>query len=103
MPSITLPYVDKMVHIAFHFGFTTVWFLYFRKQFESPNTYKSLLMAFVFSVFFGIMIELIQGLYTATRAQDVTDIFANSLGGTMAIISIVFYKTFWSKNKKLTI
>ncbi|KVV14506.1 VanZ family protein [Flavobacterium sp. TMP13] len=97
IPLVTIPLIDKIVHFTFHFGFTIIWFLYFRRQFLTPNTYKSLLMAFVFSVFFGIIIEMLQGFYTATRAQDVTDVLANTFGGTFAIITIVFYTSYISK------
>ena len=100
LPTFEFPFIDKIVHFTFHFGFTMVWFLYFEKQFESSNYYKSLLISFVFSVLFGIIIELSQGLFTATRAQDVTDILANTVGGTVAIVVVIFYKTYLSKKIK---
>lgn len=98
LPLVTVSHIDKVVHFSFHFGFTIVWFLYFKRQFKFPNLYKSLLLAFVFSVFFGIIIEILQGVYTATRAQDVTDILANTFGGTIAMIVILLYYKYGSKN-----
>lgn len=50
-----------------------------------------MLLAFILSVYFGIIIEILQGFYTNTRAQDVMDILANTFGGTTAMIVILLY------------
>lgn len=50
-----------------------------------------LMVAFMFSVFCGIAIEVLQGLYTATRREDVLDVAANVSGATLAVLGIVIY------------
>ena len=86
LPSITIPYFDKLVHVGFHFGITLFWFLYLNIRFNWTNIYKALLLAFVFSVLFGIGIEIAQGFYTQTRSQDVADVLSNTIGGCLAIV-----------------
>jgi VanZ family protein len=48
-----------------------------------------LALAFVFSFFLGIAIELIQQFFTTTRTADVLDVLANISGATLAIIAII--------------
>lgn len=43
------------------------------------------------SVFFGIIIEILQGLYTTTRREDILDVAANVFGATLAVFTIVIY------------
>ncbi len=50
-----------------------------------------LMTSFVLSVFFGIAIEVLQGLYTTTRKEDILDILANISGATLAVFVIVIY------------
>lgn len=50
-----------------------------------------LMIAFMLSVFFGIAIEVLQGLYTTTRKEDALDVAANISGATLAVFSIVMY------------
>jgi VanZ family protein len=89
IPIIQIPYIDKVVHSVFHFVFTALWFLYFKKKFSSANIVKSLILSFVFSLLFGISIELLQQYITLTRTADVIDVLANILGASLAVISII--------------
>jgi VanZ family protein len=49
------------------------------------------MIAFALSVFFGIAIEVLQGLYTTTRREDILDVAANVFGATSAIFMIAAY------------
>lgn len=89
IPQISIPNLDKVVHAFFHFVFTTLWFLFFKKRLNSVNNSKPLAISFVLSVFFGIGIEIFQGLFTATRSADVFDVLANITGATLAVVLIV--------------
>lgn len=48
-----------------------------------------LAISFVFSVLFGIGIELLQAFLTTTRKADIFDVFANVTGATLAVIVII--------------
>jgi len=94
IPAINFPSIDKIVHFCFHFGFTISWILFFKKELKGKGAddYKAYLISFIFSVFFGITIEILQSALTVTRASDVTDVLANSLGAVVAVFSAIAFK-----------
>ena len=94
IPAVNFPSIDKIVHFCFHFGFTISWILFFKKEFKGKTTddYKAYLISFIFSVFFGITIEILQSILTKTRAADVADILGNAIGATAAIFSAMVFK-----------
>jgi VanZ family protein len=94
IPSVNFPSIDKIVHFCFHFGFTISWILFFKKELKgkAADDYKAYLVSFIFSVFFGITIEILQGVFTTTRAADVTDILANTIGGTTGVFTAIALK-----------
>ncbi|MDR7371923.1 VanZ family protein [Flavobacterium aquidurense] len=94
IPAVNFPSIDKIVHFCFHFGFTISWILFFKKELKGRHAddYKAYLVSFIFSVFFGITIEILQGVFTVTRAADVTDVLANTLGATIAVFTAIAFK-----------
>ncbi|PBJ11690.1 VanZ family protein [Flavobacterium sp. ACN6] len=94
VPAVNFPSIDKIVHFCFHFGFTISWILFFKKELKGKEAddYKAYLISFIFSVFFGITIEILQNALTATRAADVSDILANALGAFTAVFSAIAFK-----------
>lgn len=94
IPVVNFPSIDKIVHFCFHFGFTISWILFFKKELKGrdANEYKAYLVSFIFSVFFGITIEILQGVFTVTRASDVSDVLANALGAVAAVFSAIAFK-----------
>ncbi|MBO9586910.1 MAG: VanZ family protein [Flavobacterium sp.] len=94
IPAINFPSIDKIVHFCFHFGFTISWILFFKKELKGKDSddYKAYLISFIFSVFFGITIEILQSALTVTRTADVTDILANALGAFVAVFSAIGFK-----------
>lgn len=84
-PKVDIISFDKYVHSFFHFVFTTLWFLVFKFDFIQTNKRTPYLWAFFFSVFVGILIELIQKYCTENRAGDVKDVAANVLGASLAV------------------
>ena len=90
---------DKLGHIAFHFGLTLSWFLYFKTRKANQGYRNALIKAFLISLFYGIMIEVFQSLFTATRQADIKDVFANTVGATL-VIFLVFLIKQYSKAKK---
>jgi VanZ family protein len=94
IPTIDIPNLDKCIHTFFHFVFTLVWFLFLRKQLQHNNVIKPLLYSFLFSVFFGIGIEIMQQLCTTTRSADFFDFVANAIGATLALFTVVLCNKF---------
>jgi len=94
IPAVSFPSIDKIVHFCFHFGFTISWILFFKKELKgkSADDYKAYLVSFIFSMFFGITIEILQGVFTTTRASDVTDILANTIGATTGVFTAIAFK-----------
>ncbi|KLT71801.1 MULTISPECIES: VanZ family protein [Flavobacterium] len=94
IPAVSFPSIDKVVHFCFHFGFTISWILFFKKELKGKSTddFKAYLISFIFSVFFGITIEILQGVLTTTRAADVADVLANTIGSTTAIFTAIALK-----------
>nr|WP_294782399.1 VanZ family protein [uncultured Flavobacterium sp.] len=94
IPAVNIPSIDKIVHFCFHFGFTISWILFFKKELtgKGAEDFKAYLISFIFSVFFGITIEILQGALTTTRAADVTDILANALGAVIAVFTAIALK-----------
>lgn len=91
LPVITIANLDKYIHAFFHFVFTSLWILFFRTQLKNPNKYKPVFVSFMLSVFFGILIEILQLEFTTTRSADVFDILANIAGATLATFLVTFY------------
>lgn len=89
VPQVSIQNLDKVVHAFFHFIFTTLWVLFFKKHFGAASISKALVISFVFSLFFGILIEILQELCTTTRHADVFDVLANLLGATLSVIVIM--------------
>ncbi len=95
LPSVEVLKFDKFGHFTFHFGITTLWFLFWKTTFKNENKY-ALFKAFLFSFFFGVAIEIAQYLFTTTRNGDVLDVIANTNGALMAVLLIFIV----SKTKK---
>ena len=89
LPQINVSNFDKLGHITFHFGITFLWFLVFKFYILNGNK-KALRKAFLFSFFYGIIIEIFQDQFTATRSGDIFDVIANSTGSLLAITFIIF-------------
>ena len=91
IPVVNIENLDKIVHAFFHFVFTSLWILFFKTQIKDPGSYKPYIISFLFSVLFGITIEIMQGQYTTTRKEDALDVVANMVGAVLALFLIFLY------------
>jgi len=91
IPVVKIENLDKIVHAFFHFVFTSLWILFFKTQIKDPGSYKPYVISFLFSVLFGITIEIMQGQYTTTRKEDALDVVANMVGAVLAVFLIFLY------------
>lgn len=89
LKQVTVPNFDKVVHVFFHFVFTALWFLFFKKKLEGENSSRPLIVSIVLSFVFGIIIELLQQFFTTSRSGDILDVLANLFGAVLAVVSIV--------------
>ena len=92
--SISIENLDKIVHIFFHFVFTFLLYLFFRKSLKGPGILKPILISIFFSFSFGIIIEILQELFTTTRHADVFDVLANFFGATLSVLTILVWNKF---------
>ncbi|WP_091083240.1 VanZ family protein [Flavobacterium gillisiae] len=98
IPAVNIENLDKVVHAFFHFVFTSLWILFFKTQIKDPDSYKPYIISFLFSVLFGVTIEILQGQYTTTRKEDALDVLANMVGASLAVFSVILY----FKNRRLS-
>ncbi len=96
LPEVSVFQFDKLGHFTFHFGLTFLWFLFWKTTYKTENKF-AVLKAFLFSVFFGIGIEICQGLFTTTRQSEIQDVLANSLGALTAVLVIFLANKFRAK------
>lgn len=80
---IGLQISDKILHASGYCLLTISWLLAFR-----PKTYlwKSLILAALAVFIYGIIIEILQGLFNYNRQADIYDVFANLVGITVATL-----------------
>ncbi|WP_414000076.1 VanZ family protein [Flavobacterium sp. W1B] len=91
VPSVNVQNFDKYVHVFFHFVFTFLWILFLKEQTKNGNSKKPYLVSFLFSVFFGMLIEIAQGAFTINRQADVFDVLANTTGAFLAVLVLSIY------------
>lgn len=94
IPQINVLYIDKLIHVVFHFVFTALWFLYLKKKLVGSNYFQLLSFSLIGSFVFGIAIELMQQYFTTTRSADIFDILANLFGAFLAVITILLLNRF---------
>ncbi len=80
----TIKYKDKIVHIGIYIIYTIVWYAYFNSNKQNPNYTKAILLAFTT----GILIEILQGVFTINRTAETLDVVANSIGIALAILAL---------------
>lgn len=83
--------LDKFVHVFFHFVLMVLCFLFFQKYTNAKNSIKCIIISFLFSVFFGIGIEIAQELFTTTRHADVFDVLANISGAILGVAVVILF------------
>lgn len=101
VPKVGLQDADKYVHFTFHFVFMWLWFLYFKSRKNELGKTKTIFLVFLLSFLYGISVEIMQGLFTATRKADLFDVLANTSGALTAGIAIVIYQKYIAKEKSL--
>lgn len=83
LPKVKIYGFDKIAHVIIHLVFTFLWFMSLMSL--KLKFKKAIFFAFLFSVAFGISIEILQQLLTTTRKADILDVLANITGGFLTV------------------
>lgn len=81
------PYTDKLVHFAMYFGFMSVLIFENRKKIKNRG---QLFQTACIPLGFGILMEILQALFTVSRTGSFYDVLAN-LSGIIISLSIWLY------------
>ncbi len=88
IPKVRFVYVnDKVVHILIHFILSFIWVSYFFIYNKRNINFKNLLIIILLCFFYGIIIEIIQQLFIASRHADIFDILANTIGSILGALA----------------
>jgi len=91
---INISYLDKLAHVLIHWAFSFIWLWYFFLNDKCHISVKMVFVTLLMCFFYGILIEVSQHCFTATRKFDLYDIVANGIGSLMGLLffQIVKYK-----------
>lgn len=80
---------DKAIHATAYFIMCSLWFLFlFFKGLKTKPRKTALWVAALWSLFFGMVIEILQLDFTTYRTGDYKDMIANSTGVLLSAICI---------------
>lgn len=90
LPKIQISGADKIIHGFIYFILINMWLLYFYKKMNFRFKAKWVLILLISILLYGIIIEIFQGLFTASRSADIFDIAANFVG---SLLGIFFFRS----------
>ncbi|MCF7568372.1 VanZ family protein [Sabulilitoribacter arenilitoris] len=97
LPNVGISHADKIFHFLVYSVLAFLWVNTFFFKFKCKKT-KAILYATLFSIIFGIIIEVLQGSITASRHTDVYDAVANTLGVLIMMLILLINKKAYIKN-----
>ena len=92
LPSLGVSFGDKIYHFLSYTILAFLWYHTFFLKFKFKNS-KALANTFLFCTVFGIIIEALQGMFTAYRAADFYDVVANTSGVLFIVLIITLKNT----------
>lgn len=98
IPKVGFELSDKVIHFIAYGFLLFFWFLFALITFKHNSYIKILIAASLFSIIYGIIIEVLQGVLVLTREADFQDVIANFAG-----ISFTFLLLVLLRNKILTL
>lgn len=97
LPKTDVPSADKIVHTIMYFGVASVLMLNQTSYLREKISRKQMWFAFLFSVGFGTLMEIIQH-FLPWRSGSIYDFIANTLGVIIAIM-VMLIATRYYKSK----
>ena len=79
---LNFPWTDKLVHFAMYSGLMAVIVLEHRSQLKG---FRKILTVSLIPLSFGVLMELLQALFTSTRTASFLDIIADMAGITAVV------------------
>jgi VanZ family protein len=97
LPDIGIDFGDKIFHFLAYCLLTYLWFNAFFYSFKFKKK-QAIFFAVIVAILFGILIEVLQDTLTVSRALDIYDVAANTLGSLLASIALWFKNNLHVKN-----
>ncbi|MDO6761036.1 VanZ family protein [Tamlana sp. 2_MG-2023] len=88
LPDVGVSFGDKIFHFLAYGLLTMLWFGTFFLNFNFKEK-QAILYALILAVIFGILIEVLQDTMTVSRALDVYDMVANTIGALLASLLLM--------------
>ncbi|KAB1069701.1 hypothetical protein F6U93_02470 [Tamlana haliotis] len=88
LPNVGVSFADKIFHFLAYGLLTILWYATFLLNFNLKEK-QAILYALIFSVVFGILIEVLQDTLTVSRALDIFDMVANTIGALLAALTLM--------------
>lgn len=85
LPKVSPQNADKYVHFLFYFILTLLLIL---NLVNKVGLKQSIIISFFIAVFYGIIIEILQGVLTENRSPELADALFNSFGSFTATIVV---------------
>jgi VanZ family protein len=86
---LAIPTMDKLVHFGMYFFLMSVILIEHRR---SIRTMKHLLIAALVPFAYGVLMEVLQYMFTSTRSGDFLDALADGLGVLCAVLLWIIIK-----------
>ena len=91
-----IPYLDKLVHLCMYAALMFVLILENRNNLLSTRSYLYLSLI---PLFFGLLIEIMQSMFTVSRSGDITDLAADAIGIVIAIGFWLIIKRIFNRDR----
>ncbi|MCE5347937.1 MAG: VanZ family protein [Bacteroidales bacterium] len=85
----TIPFIDKIVHFGMYFIFMSV--IIFENRKTLINI-RFLLLAAIIPLFYGVLMEILQAVFTTSRSGSIYDVIANLTGILVSILIWLWVK-----------
>lgn len=80
LPKFNFKINDKLIHAIIFTILSSIWLFYAYQQNRKRSVFKNIVWILSLCFLYGIIIEILQGHFIATRKADVLDVLANILG-----------------------
>jgi VanZ family protein len=89
---INIPFADKIIHFFMYFLLVILIMLGSLRKLKTGLTIRKFLFVFFISLFYGILLEILQDLVFIMRGADLLDIVANSAGSFIGLLTFYYIK-----------
>jgi len=91
-PKVNYTFADKIAHISIHALLFLFWAIFFFIKDSFKLNRKTLVLIIGGCLIYGIIIEILQGVFTDYRDADLFDLIANIIGLSLGLILFLTVK-----------